>query len=74
MNRDEFLEKIKDILQYEHDEELTYNTNLLDVEEWDSISIISVVAFLDSEFKKKITVNELKDVKTIEEIAQLAGI
>ena len=74
MNRDEFLVKMQDILQYEHDEELTYNTNLLDVEEWDSISIISVVAFLDSEFKKKITVNELKDVKTIEEIAQLAGI
>ena len=74
MNRDEFLTKMQDILQYEHDEELTYATNIANLEEWDSISVISIVAFLDSEFGKKITVNDLKDVKTIEEIAMLAGI
>ena len=74
MNRMEFLTKMQDILQYEHEEELTYNTNLLDVEEWDSISIISTVAFLDSEFGKKVTVSDLQDVDTLEDIAKIAGI
>lgn len=74
MNRNDFLAKIRDILQYENEEELTYNTNLLDIDEWDSIAIISVVAFLDSEFNKKITVGELQNVKTIEDLADIAGI
>jgi len=74
MNRNEFLEKIKDILQYECEEELTYETNLLDLDEWDSISIISTVAFLDSNFGKKVTVQDLQNVDTVEDIAKLAGI
>ena len=74
MNREEFLEKIKDILQYECEEELTFNTNLLDLNEWDSISIISTVAFLDSNFDKKVTVQDLQNIDTIEDIAKLAGL
>ena len=74
MNREEFIEKIKDILQYESDKELTYNSNLIDLDEWDSLSIISTVAFLDSEFGKKVTVSDLQNVDTIEDLAIIAGI
>lgn len=74
MNRDEFLARIKDILQYESDEELTFDTNLHDLDEWDSISIISVVAFLDSEFGKKVYVSDLQNVGTIEDLANMAGL
>ena len=74
MNRNEFLEEMKNILQYENEEALTYDTNLMDVDEWDSISIISVVAFLDSQFGKKVTVADLQNVDTIDDIAKIAGI
>ena len=74
MNRDEFLTNIVDILQIEDEENLSFETNLIDLEEWDSISVISTVAFLDSKFGKKVTVTDLQDAKTIEDIAKLAGI
>lgn len=74
MNKGEFIEKIKDILQYESDKELTYNSNLIDLDEWDSLSIISTVAFLDSEFGKKVTVSDMKNIVTIEDLAKIAGV
>ena len=74
MNREDFIEKIKDILQYESDKELTYNSNLIDLDEWDSLSIISTVAFLDSEFGKKVTVSDMKNIVTIEDLAKIAGV
>ena len=73
MNKNEFLEKVKDILQYEYDEELTDTTSLSDIEEWDSISIISIAALIDSTGKKA-TVDELKNIKTVAELLNLAGI
>lgn len=74
MNRNEFLLKISDILQYEGEEELTFETELPDMEEWDSIAVISTAAFLNSEFGKKVTVSELQKIKNIEALAELAGI
>ena len=74
VNREDFIEKIKDILQYESDKELTYNSNLIDLDEWDSLSIISTVAFLDSEFGKKVTVSDMKNIVTIEDLAKIAGV
>jgi len=74
MNRDEFLAKLEDIFQYEDSKKLTFDTKLDDLEEWDSLSIISVVAFLDSEFNKQVTVNDLQVAQTVEDIAVMAGI
>lgn len=74
MNREEFLEKIKEILSCDSGEILSFDSNLIDIEEWDSISIISTVAFLDSYFNKKVTVSDLQNVDTIEDLAKIAGI
>lgn len=72
MTKDEFLEKIKDILQYEGD--LTYESNLLDIDEWDSLSIISIISFFDSKLNKKITTDKLKNIVTVQELINLANI
>ena len=74
MNREEFLEKIKEILSCDSGEILSFDSNLIDIEEWDSISIISTVAFLDSNFNKKVTVSDLQNIDTIEDLAKIAGI
>lgn len=74
MNRVEFLEQIKELLEYESQEDLTFSTRLTDLDEWDSISIISVVAFLNNEFGQKVSVAELQNIETVEDIAKLVGI
>ncbi len=72
MKREEFLEQMQDILQT--DETLSFDMNLEDLEEWDSLSKMATVAFLDSNFGIKTTFNDFESIKTIEDIAQKAGI
>ena len=71
MTKNDFLAKIVEIL--DSTEEVTFETTLSDIEEWDSITVISVAAFLDS-LGKKVTVDELKKVANVEELAKLAGV
>ncbi len=72
MNREEFLEKFTDVLQTE--DNINFDTNLDDIEEWDSLSKMATVAFLDKEFGVKITFDDFKNIKTIKDIAKKAGI
>lgn len=47
---------------------LTPETPLDDVEEWDSIAMLSLIAMLDDEFGKTISGKELKALKTVADI------
>lgn len=47
---------------------LTAETPLDDVEEWDSIAMLSLIAMLDDEFGKTITGKELRALKSVADI------
>lgn len=47
---------------------LTAETALDDVEEWDSITMLSLIAMLDDEFGKTISGKELKALKSVADI------
>jgi len=72
MTKDEFFKKIKDVIQAKI--ELTADTNLLDLEEWDSLSKVLTTAFLDKEFGIKVTNKEVQDFDTIRDIMIKAGV
>lgn len=72
MNREEFLEAMVDVLQTE--EEITFDTLLEDLEEWDSLSIMATMAFLEKEFGVKTSMKDYQNMKTIEDIAKKAGV
>ena len=72
MNREDFLEKMQDVLQMEY--ELTFDTVLEDLDEWDSLAMMAVTAFLDKNFNLKLTFNDFKNFKTVEDIAKKVGI
>ena len=72
MNREEFLNKFVDILQTE--EKISFGTNLIDIDEWDSLSMISTVAFFDKELNKTISVTQMKEIDTVEDLIKLAEI
>lgn len=72
MNKEEFLVQMQDVLQT--DEELSYETTLDDLAEWDSLSVMATMAFLDKEFGVKTNMNDYKSMKTIGDIAQKAGL
>ncbi|WP_298069550.1 phosphopantetheine-binding protein [uncultured Mailhella sp.] len=72
MSREEFLTEMQDVLQTE--EELSFATVLKDLEEWDSLSVMATMAFLDKTFGVRTTMSDYRDMKTIEDIAQKAGL
>ena len=72
MNAEQFLEEMVEVLQTE--EELTMDTLLEDLDEWDSLSVMATMAFLDKEFGVKTSLSDYKEMKTVEDIAKKAGI
>lgn len=47
---------------------LTEKTMLNDIEEWDSMAKLSLIVLMDEEFNKKLTGNQIKEFKTIQDI------
>ncbi|CEJ68287.1 phosphopantetheine-binding protein [Chryseobacterium oranimense] len=66
-----FLEKLQEELG--EDETLTIETNLEQLESYDSISLLSVIAFADENFDKKIDTKDFKDVKTVSDLMDVIG-
>jgi len=71
MTKEEFIEQMQDVLQT--DAELTMETVLADLDEWDSLSIMATMAFLDKNFGVKVKIADLKTLATIGDIAAKAG-
>lgn len=72
MTKDEFLIEMQDVLQCE--EELSFDATLDSVEEWDSLAAMATMAFLEKNFGVKTSFSDYKDVKTIGDIAKMAGL
>ena len=70
MTKIELLEHIQDALQ--RDEKLDFNMKLDDIEEWDSLTIVSIISLYDGLFKKIITGNDLRECKTVEDVVNFA--
>lgn len=71
MNKADFLVELEDILQRE--EPCNENDTLEDYDEWDSLSKMAVMAYYDKNFKIKIGLNQLGELKTISDLIKLAG-
>lgn len=72
MTKDEFLVQMQDVLQT--DAELKQETVLADLDEWDSLSMMATMAFLDKNFGVKVKIVDLKTLATIGDIAAKAGV
>ena len=72
MDKEQFLEEMVEVLQTE--DEITMDTVLEDLEEWDSLSIMSTMAFLDKNFGVKTNMADYKYMTTIGDIARKAGL
>ena len=66
MTIEKFLEDFQEILQ--RDDPVSLDTLLLDVEEWDSLSIMACIAYLDKKFDIKTTFASYKDLQTVADI------
>ena len=72
MKTQEFIEKLKEALEFEN-VTLTIDTNLKNVEGYDSMAIMSIIAFADEHFSKKLTAQQLASITTIRSLKELIG-
>lgn len=71
MNKQQFLNDLEDILQRE--EPCTENDNLDEYEEWDSLSQMSLIAYMDRTFGVKLGFDNFENVKTVADLIELVG-
>ena len=69
MTKEIFLERMADILDVE--DEITLDTNLSELEEWDSLSIVSYVAMANADCGKKVDIKKVREAVTIQNLYDL---
>jgi len=68
MNLEEFVKIFASQFENTPPEEFTAGTVFKDVEEWDSLTVLSIISMIDEEFEKTITGADLRALNTIEDL------
>ena len=71
MNQDDFFSELADILEV--DTEVSAKTLLKDTEEYDSLAIMSLIAFLDENFEMAVSGEVLVEIKSVKHLIGLIG-
>lgn len=72
MNKSEFIEKLQDVL--ERDEEITEDMILEDMDEWNSLAAMALMAFFNKTLSITLLPAEVRKMKTVSDIINKAGI
>ena len=70
MTAEEFIKKLADLM--DTDAELNLSTKLADVEDWDSLSMVSFFSFCDSKLGIRLAPEQIKSAQTVEDLFKLA--
>ena len=71
MKKKELLIKIKDLLLRK--DPINSSMKLSEIEEWDSLAIISVISLYDKNFSKVITIEKINKCETIRDLINLVS-
>ena len=69
MTPEEFVIKLADVMDTEA--ELNLSTRLADVEDWDSLSMVSFFSFCNSTLGIKLAPEQIKSAQTVEDLFNL---
>jgi acyl carrier protein len=72
MEKRQFLQTLKDELEFEVD--LDFTTNLHELEEWDSMSAMVLIGFISDKFGKTLTGENLKKIISINGLIEYIGV
>ena len=72
MTKEEFLAEMQEVLQTE--DTLSPDTELADLAEWDSLSMMATMAFFDKKFDIKVGIRDLKSMNTMADLMVRVGV
>lgn len=70
---EQFIEQFLIAVDFQNPVEVTPETELLSLPEWDSLAALGVIVMFDVEFGKTIVGDDLKDCVTINDLFKLLG-
>ncbi len=70
IQKNEFLEKFKLLFDETEPSLITLETKFKDLEEWNSLIILSLIVLCEDEFKKNITPNQIQKSNTISDLIE----
>ena len=71
---EDFINEFKEALEIEdEDQEITVKTYFKDLEGYDSLSVLSIIAMIDKNFSKQIPSSEFVRVVTVGNLIELIG-
>ena len=68
MNQKKFLDNFKEALELEHERLVTLNDTFKELDEWDSLASLSLIAMLDEEYEVELESEDLDKLTTVEEL------
>lgn len=73
MNLNEFIEAFAAEFDETPINQFTPTTNFRDIQEWGSLTALSIIAMVDDQLEKRITGADLRSVATIEDLFNLVN-
>lgn len=67
----DFIENFKDILDEPEEINLSLETRFKDLDEWDSLTNLSLMAMVDSEYNVKLNADEINKSETLSDLLTL---
>lgn len=64
----DFIEKLDDVFEETNVASLTPETKFRDLDDWSSMSVLSLIALADEEFGVEIGAQDIKDAQTIQDL------
>ena len=71
MTTEEFINKLAELM--DTDAEINLSTKLADVEDWDSLSMVSFFSFCNSTLNRRVIPEQIKAAQSVEDLFKLAG-
>ena len=71
MKVEDFLKTLKEMM--DTDADLTLETKLSEVEEWDSLSLVTFLSFCNARLNRPVEPEEIKSAKTVSDLYEFVG-
>lgn len=71
MNLEDFIKGFADQFDDTDESEISASTNFHELEEWSSLISMSLIAFVRTEYGKKLTGNDIRECVTVEDLYNL---
>ncbi|RZF58883.1 acyl carrier protein [Sphingobacterium corticibacterium] len=71
MEKQEFLKNLQEVLEVE--QTLTVETNLKDLDEWDSMTAMLLIGYVSDEFGVTLTGDNIGEISTVQSVIDFIG-